>query len=218
MNTPANPYFQVGLDVQGRSCLVIGGAAEAADKAGRLLEAGARLGLVSPALCPQLAEWAAQGRFEHRARTWQPADLEGVWLVLNTVGDPVLAEQVFALARERRLLINTYDRPELSNLGMAALVHPGHLRLSISTSGASPALASRLRADLEELFDAEFTEYLDLLAQVRTHLKASADRKTRIGLLKELVADFRLEGRLHLPESWRQRLQEVLARDFAAGG
>lgn len=218
MSTPANPYFQVGLDVQGRSCLIIGGAAEAADKASRLLEAGAHLCLVSPTLCPQLGEWAAQGRFEHRARTWQPADLEGVWLVLNTVGDLDLAARVYGLAHELGLLINTYDRPALSNLGMAALVHPGHLRLSISTSGASPALASRLRADLEELFDAEFTEYLDLLAQVRAHLKASADRPTRIGLLKELVADFRLEGRLHFPEHWRQRMQEVLARDFAAGG
>ncbi|MCC7261772.1 MAG: bifunctional precorrin-2 dehydrogenase/sirohydrochlorin ferrochelatase [Candidatus Latescibacteria bacterium] len=218
MSQSPNPYFQVGLDVFGRTCLVIGGGAEAADKTARLLEAGARLRVVSPALCPRLQEWADQGRLDHHARPWQPADLDGVWLVLNTAGDPLLADQVYALARERRLLINTYDRPECSNLGMAALVHPGHLRLSISTSGASPALASRLRADLEQVFDSEFVDYLDLLAQVRTHLQKTADQTTRIRLLKELVAEFGLEAKLHYPEGWRERMKGLLAGDPAAGG
>lgn len=213
MNPAANPYFQVGLDVLNRPCLVVGGGTEAADKAGRLLEAGAQLRVVSPTLCPQLQEWA--GRFLHHARRWEPADLEGIWLVLNTVDNPDLAPRVFALARERGLLINTYDRPECSNLGMAALVHPGHLRLSISTSGASPALAGRLRRDLEALFDGEFVEYLEHLAQVRAHLSKSADRDTRIQLLKELVADFRLEGKLHYPEHWRERIQKLLEEHTA---
>ncbi len=209
--TPAlNPYFQVGLDVLDQPCLVIGGAAEAADKAARLLEAGARLRVVSPQLCPPLQEGAAQGLFTHHGRCWEPADLDGAWLVLNTVADPELAAQVFALARGRGLLINTYDQPAYSNLGMAALVHPGHLRLSISTSGASPALASRLRRDLETLFDGEFTEYLDQLAQVRTQLRENTDRETRIRLLKELVEGFGLEGKLHYPENWRGRVAELL--------
>lgn len=208
MNRAANPHFQVGLDVLDRPCLVIGGGSEAADKAGRLLEAGAHLRVVSPALCPQLEKWT--GRFHHQARCWEPADLDGVWLVLNTVTDPDLAQQVFALARQRGLLISTYDRPEYSNLGMAALVHPGHLRLSISTSGASPALAGRLRRDLEALFDGEFVEYLEQLAQVRAYLKESTDQETRIRLLKELVEGFRLEGRLHYPEKWREKVRTLL--------
>lgn len=206
-----NPYFQVGLDVLDRPCLVIGGGEEAADKAGRLLEAGARLRVVSPALCPQLQAWA--GHFVHLARRWEPSDLEGSFLVLNTVSDPELARQVFALARERGLLISTYDCPECSNLGMAALVHPGHLRLSISTSGASPALAGRLRRDLEAIFDGEFVEYLEQLAQVRAQLRESADQETRIRILKELVEGFRLEGKLHYPESWRERVRELLEED-----
>ena len=211
MNRACNPYFQVGLDVLDRPCLVVGGGQEAADKAGRLLEAGAQLKLVSPRLCPQLQEWAAQGRFSHQARRWEPADLDGVWLVLNTVNDPLLASQIFAHAQTRGLLINTYDRPECSNLGMMALVHPGHLRLSISTSGASPALAGRLRRDLEALFDGEFAEYLDLLAQVRAHLKEqNIDREQRIRLLRELVEGFNLEGKLHYPENWRKRMRELL--------
>jgi len=210
MSPAANPYFQVGLDVLDRPCLIIGGAAEAADKAQRLLEAGARLRVVSPALCPALGELA--GRFEHLARPWQPADLEGVWLVLNTVSDPELAQQVYTLTLERGLLINTYDRPQCSNLGMAALVHPGRLRLSISTSGASPALAGQLRRDLEALFDGEFVEYLEGLAQVRAHLRESADRETRIRLLKELVEGFGLEGKLRYPENWREKVRALLGK------
>jgi precorrin-2 dehydrogenase/sirohydrochlorin ferrochelatase len=209
MNPDHNPYFQVGLDVRDRPCLVIGGAAEAADKAQRLLEAGAQLRVVSPRLCPPLR--ALAGRFEHLARPWQPADLDGTWLVLNTVADPNLARQVFALARERGLLINTYDRPECSNLGMAALVHPGRLRLSISTSGASPALARRLREDLETLFGGEFVEYLEGLAQARAHLRATEpDQETRIRLLKELVEGFGLAGKLRYPEGWREKVAELL--------
>ncbi len=211
MTLQLNPYFQVGLDVMGRPCLIIGGGEEAAEKSGRLLEAGARLTVVSTELHPQLRAWADAGKLCHHQRKWQPADLDNVFLVLNTLRDPALARQVFDLASARKLLINTFDRPESSNLGMAALVHPGHLRLSISTSNSSPALSRRLREDLEKLLDEEFVEYLDLLARVRTHLRArEPDAEKRIQLLRSLVEDFRLEGKLHYPEGWREKVRELL--------
>lgn len=211
MSPQLNPYFQVGLDVRDRPCLIIGGGREAADKGGRLLEAGGRLKVVSPRLVPPLQAWAAEGRLQYLPRRWEPGDLDSVFLVLNTVRDPELARQVFALAGERQLLINTYDQPEFSNLGMAALVHPGHLRLSISTSNASPALSRRLRQDLEKLFDGEFAEYLEQLARVRQRLRErEPDPKRRIRLLRGLVKDFRLEGKLHYPENWREKVRELL--------
>ena len=215
MTEPLNPYFQVGLDVLDKTCLIVGGGSEAAEKSGRLLRAGARIRLVSPTLVPELEERCAEQRVEYRPRRFEVADLEEVFLVLNTVGtDPVLAKEVFALTHDRNILLNTYDQPGLSNIGMAALVDPGHLRLSISTSNASPALARRLRQDLENLFDGEFVEYLERLAEVRQHLKTSeADGRKRREKLRSTVWDFRIEGRLHYPQDWRRRLEELAGGD-----
>ena len=115
--------------------------------------------------------------------------------------------------------INSYDNPACSNFGMVALVHPGHLRLSISTSNASPALASRLRKDLEGLFDEQFVDYLDLLAQARQRVRERVeDRETRFELLRALVREFRLEGQLCYPAEWRRHAEALLRCELEACG
>ncbi len=206
-----NPYFQIGLDVTERSCLIIGGGPEAEDKSGRLLDAGARLVVVSPRVTPQLESLAEEGLLLWLRRRFQMDDLDGIHLVVNTVGDASLAQQVYERACADRLLVNSYDQPDCSNFGMAALVHPGPLRISISTSNASPALASRLRQDLERLFDEEFVEYISLLSRVRQHLRQQmTDPAARMDLLRSLVADFRLDGGLSYPENWREKLESLL--------
>lgn len=211
MSERLNPYFQVGLDVLEQPCLVIGGGREAEDKAGRLLAAGARLTLVSPSATPALAEWAAAGRLTYHRRCFAEGDLDGVFLVLNTVRDSALTARVHALALMHKALINSYDNPAYSNVGMVALVQPGHLRLSISTSNASPALSRRLRQDLEEIFAGEFAAYLDRLAEVRQRVRAKvADRETRFALLRALVSGFRLEGTLRYPADWKRRVEALL--------
>ena len=211
MSKLLNPYFQVGLDVMEQPCLIVGGGREAEDKAGRLLAAGARLTVVSPSATPVLIEWAAAGRLTHHPRCFAERDLDGVFLVLNTVRDSALTARVYELALARKALINSYDNPAYSNFGMVALVHPGHLRLSISTSNASPVLSSRLRQDLEEIFDGEFAAYLDCLAEARQRVRERvADRETRFALLRSLVRGFRLEGTLRYPADWKRRVEALL--------
>ncbi len=206
-----NPYFQIGLDVAEQPCLIIGGGTEAEDKSGRLLDAGARLVVVSPRVTPRLESLADEGSLMWHRRGFRMDDLGGVHLVVNTVEDTSLAEQIYERACRDRLLINSYDQPGYSNFGMAALVHPGPLRISISTSNASPALASRLRQDLDQLFDEEFVEYIVQLGRVRQHLRQQmTDRAPRMELLRSLVADFRLEGGLRYPEDWREKLAGLL--------
>ena len=208
-----NPCFQAGIDVMGRPCLVIGGGGEAADKAERLLAAGARLAVVSPRLDQDLREWKDAGRFEHRERRFEAADLDGVFLVINTVpGEPELAREVYELACRQGTLINTWDRPSQSNIAMAALVSSGHLRVSISTSNASPSLARRLREDLERIFDdSEFVDYLDGLARLRARLRETLpDSRRRSQILRSLAADFRLDANLGIPPDWRQRIAALM--------
>ena len=211
MSAP-NPYFQIGLDVRGQSCLIIGGGGEAEDKAARLLVAGAEIALVSPSLTPHLQEWVAQGCLDWQRRLFEPADVTGRFLTLNTVrGDHDLSRQVYELALAERSLVNCFDSPRWSNFGMVALVSAGHLRLGISTSNTSPSLAGRLRQDLELLFDEVFVEYIEQLGRVRNHLKDTvADSGARREVLRSLVGDFHLTGTLTYPADWRQRVAELL--------
>ena len=208
-----NPCFQVNLDVAGRDCLVIGGNAEAADKTGRLLDAHARVRLISPTITDPLRSWCDAGRLHYEERPFAAADLEGVFLVVNAVADDSrLTAEVFSLASGRGLLINSFDNPDYSNFGMVALVSSGHLRLAVSTSNASPALARRLRQDLEHIFDEEFVEYIQLLARARQHLRErEPNRERRWQQLRSLVADFSLRGRLEYPQNWRENMEKLLA-------
>lgn len=228
-----NPHFQVGLDLAGRRCLVIGGGTEAHDKTGRLLQARAEVLLVAPELNRELHDWAATGRVHHRARRYRRGDLRGAHLVVNTVrSDAALCRRVYAQALRRRIPINTYDLPRYSTVAMAALVTCGHLRVSISTSNAAPALASRLRRDLEAILLAataapladaaatgrsdlpvsELEQFLEALAQVRSlarrRLASAAERRA---LLRGLVEEVRLSGALRLPPEWRRRLAAARA-------
>lgn len=224
-----NPHFQLGLDVAGRRCLVIGGGAEAHDKTGRLLQARAEVLLVAPELHRELQDWAAAGLVQHRARRYRRGDLRGAHLVLNTVrSDAALCRRVYAQALRRRIPINTFDLPRYSTVAMAALVTCGHLRISISTSNAAPALAGRLRRDLEAILRAaaagpvpdpaggsrpdpsELGQFLEALAQVRSLAKrrvaSAAERRT---LLRGLVDEVRLTGAVQLPPAWRRRLAAI---------
>ncbi len=213
-----NPHFQVGLDVAGRRCLVIGGGAEAGDKTGRLLQAGAAVVVVAPELSAELRAWAAAGRIRHCPRRYRRGDMRGAVLVLNTVrSDAALCRRVFAQARRRRIPINTFDLPQYSTVAMAALAACGHLRVSISTSNAAPALAGRLRRDLQAIFQGgavgsepaggEMEQFLDGLGRLRALAKErAASAAERRALLRAQVEGFRLAGTVHLPPEWRRRL------------
>jgi len=200
----ANPGFQLSLDVKGRPCLVIGGEEEAADKVERLLEAGAKVTVVHPTLHDRLKKLAAAAKIIHRLRTFRASDVEGVTLVLNTLRtDDDYAKSLYDLAKKERFLLCSTDRPEYSSCMMPALVSRGHLRLAVSTSGVAPALASRLRQDLEGLFDEEFQAYLIWLETQREEVQAvQDDPEDRRRTLREAVEGFHLSGSLRYPGHW----------------
>lgn len=210
---PNNPFFQVGLDVHGRRCVVLGGEDEAADKSARLVAAGAKVTVICPVVDAAISQAAADGELLWEVR--EPdleQDLEDTFLVMNTChGNADLVERVRSACVRQRILLNTYDDPERSDFGMAALVNKGHLRISISTSNASPTLAGRLRHQLEELFDEEFVEFLDLLGTIRRTLRErisdGAERRRR---LRSLVEGFQLRAEVDLPTEWRQQLTQEL--------
>ncbi len=207
----ANPGLQISLDVKGRSCLVLGGDDEAAEKVQRLLEAGAKVTVISPTLNDALRRLTASAKVLHRGRLFRAADAEGVALVINTLREnPDFSKSLYELAQQVRFLLCSTDQPETSTVMMPALVSRGHLRLAVSSSGVAPALASRLRQDLEQVFDDEFASFLEWLATIRDETKATEpDAEQRRALLRDTVNGFRLTGKVEYPKAWLDNRQKT---------
>jgi precorrin-2 dehydrogenase/sirohydrochlorin ferrochelatase len=204
---PANPGFPITLDVKGRLCVVLGGDDEAADKVQRLLDAGAKVTVVNPTLNDTLRKLTAAAKVIHRVRLFRSQDADGAFLVINTLRtDEDFSRSLYELATKERFLLCSTDQPEYSTAWLPALVSRGHLRCAVSTSGTAPALASRLRQDLEEVFDETFVSFLDWLASVREKAQESeADVERRIKLLREAVSGFKLKGGIEYPKQWLEQ-------------
>lgn len=203
----ANSGFQISLDVRGWPVLVIGGNEEAADKVQRLLDAGAKVTVISPTLHELLRKLAASAKIIHRGRHFRANDLESVILVLNTLRDDrELAHSLIRLAREQKFLLWSVDQPDVSNVVMPAVVSSGHVRVAISSSGQAPALSGFMKEDLERILDSEFAAFVDWLAQLREQAKANEpDAEKRRALLREALDGFRLLGKVQYPKVWQEQ-------------
>ncbi|PYO17713.1 MAG: siroheme synthase, partial [Candidatus Rokuibacteriota bacterium] len=133
-------YFPAFLDVRGRRCLVVGGGAIAARKVHGLLECGARVTVVSPALVPELARLATMGGIDHRAREFRRADARGAMLVIAATGRAV-DDTVAEAARRHGALVNAVDRPASCDFIYGSVLRRGELQIAVSTGGRAPALA-----------------------------------------------------------------------------
>jgi len=199
-----NPGFQVSLDVKGRSCVVIGGDDEAADKVHRLLDSGAKVTVISPTLNDDLKKLTATAKILHRVRLFRSTDAQGAFLVINTLRhDADFSRSLYELALKERFVLCSVDQPEHSTGLLPAVMGRGLLRVAISTSGAAPALAGKLRQDCEQLFNEEFEQFLYWLASIRDETKAAEpDAEQRRAKLREAVEGFTLSGTIRYPKAW----------------
>ncbi|MBI4644628.1 MAG: bifunctional precorrin-2 dehydrogenase/sirohydrochlorin ferrochelatase [Deltaproteobacteria bacterium] len=159
--------------ITAKPCLVVGGGGVGERKVLDLLEAGARVTVVSPALTPTLAALAAKGEIRHLQGDFQEEQVAGMALVIGATDDPEVNARVSAAAQTRGIWVNIVDQPDLCTFIVPAQVRRGELTLAISTGGASPALARKLREELESHFGPEYGPYLALLQAVRTRLLAA---------------------------------------------
>ena len=182
-------YLPIFIEISGRRCIVIGGGEIAERKTRSLLGVDADVTVVSPALTAGLADLAARGAIRHLARVYQAGDLDGAVLAFEASGDPAAQRAAVAEAHTCGALINVADAPELCGFIAPAVVRRGALQIAISSGGASPALARKVREELEDRFGPEYESILDLLAAARQWLQArESDLNARARLLTELVA------------------------------
>ena len=153
------------LKLAGRRCVVVGAGPVGESKIAGLLDAAATVRVVAPEATPQVQSWATAGQIEWLARPCEPADLDEMFLVVAATSSPELHEQIFAEARRRGVLCNVVDVPELCDFYYPAVAQRGALQIAVSTAGQSPALAQRLRKELEELFGPEYEAWLRQLGE-----------------------------------------------------
>jgi precorrin-2 dehydrogenase/sirohydrochlorin ferrochelatase len=168
------------VKLRDRLVLVVGGGAIAQGKIEGLFAAEARIRVVAPQVTPAIAQWIAQGRVEWKAKTFAPADLDGAYLVIAATSAAGVNEAVFSETDARGILCNAVDDVEHCHFYYGSVVQRGDLQIAISTNGKSPALAQRLRLQLEKQFGPEYELWLEWLGAARELLRAgenSADSK-----------------------------------------
>ncbi len=158
--------------LEGRPCLVVGGGAVGERKVRDLLQAGAQVTVVSRALTPGLGTLAEAGSIRFIQGDFKPEHLEGMTLVVGATDDAEVNRRVSAAAQARGLFVNIVDAPDLCTFIVPAQVRRGPLTIAVSTGGASPALARRLREELEQRFGPDYGLYLRVLQAVRDRVLA----------------------------------------------
>jgi precorrin-2 dehydrogenase / sirohydrochlorin ferrochelatase len=167
------PFYIACLRLTGRRCLVVGGGEVALEKVEGLLACDADVTLVAPEAVPALAELAAEGSIRWKRRRYRSADLKGCLIAIAATADTAVNISVFEDAERRAMLVNVVDVPPLCNFILPAIVRTGPLAVAISTAGASPALAKRMKREIGELFGQPYAALAVLLNDARGWAKAT---------------------------------------------
>jgi precorrin-2 dehydrogenase / sirohydrochlorin ferrochelatase len=185
------PLFPAFLKIAGRRCLVVGAGRIAEDKIESLLKADAKVDVVAPDASAKITAWAQAGRIRWRKGVFRSSDLNGAFLVIAATSSLKLHAAIYNEARRRGILCNVVDDPKHCDFYYGSVVRRGSLQIAISTEGHSPALAQRLRKELEKEFDSEYEQWLEEIGAVRKRLFSKLlSPERRKELLHRLASEF----------------------------
>ena len=184
MSMAEKRHYMACLDLDGRSCLVVGGGPVALEKASSLAECGARVTVVAPDVDSGFGNLPV----ELVRRPYETADLEGRFLVVAATSDTEVNRRVFADAESRTLLCNVADVPELCSFILPAVHREGPIAIAVSTGGASPALAQRIRDETADRYGTDYAELARRLEALRPWAKENLPTyEARRDFFRELV-------------------------------
>jgi siroheme synthase-like protein len=167
------PFYIACLKLKGRRCLVVGGGEIGLEKVEGLLACAGDVTLVAPEAHPALVEHALEGSIRWQRREYRADDLEGCLIAIAATSDTDINIRVYEDAEQRAMLVNVVDVPPLCNFILPAIVRTGPLAVAISTAGASPALAKRMKHEISELFGEPYADLAVLLNDARGWAKAT---------------------------------------------
>ena len=209
--------YPVSLVLEGSVAVVVGGGSVATRKVEGLLPTGATVVVVSPDVSAQLAAHIQAGRCAWRAQAYEASNLDDADIVFVATDDEAVNAQVHADACAAHLPVNVADRPELCTFFLPSVLRRGKLSIAVSTEGASPLTARRLRKELEERIPGGFEAYLDLLAAWRPRaIAALPDEPARLRFWQQ-ATDGRVQRLVQAAdEEAAERLLEELLEDERA--
>jgi precorrin-2 dehydrogenase/sirohydrochlorin ferrochelatase len=159
--------FPMFLKLEGRRCLVVGAGHVAEGKIASLIESGASVEVVAKHALPTIAQWSDEGRIGLQLRSFSRDDLDDVFLCVVATSSSDLNKNIYYEANRRGVVCNVVDVPDLCDFYYPAVVRRGDLQIAISTNGHSPALAKRLREQLEQQFGPAYAEWVAELGETR---------------------------------------------------
>ncbi len=197
------------LKLEGRTCLVVGAGNVGEPKIRSLLDAGAKLRVIAPSATDAVVEWARAGLIAWEQRTFEEPDLNGIFLTIAATASTRVNDLVFREARRRGVLCNAVDDPERCDFYYPAVVRRGQLQIAISTGGESPALAQRLRRELETEFGEEYSEWVQELGTAREKLlNSDLDSDHRKQILHSLASRGAFDARRSERADEREKFHE----------
>ena len=166
-------FYPICLDLDSKPCVVVGGGRVAERKVLGLLSCSAQVSVVSPVLTEELQSQHAKGNILWIDREYRQGDLSQAFLVIAATDDEETQKQVYEEAVSNNLLLNVADVPQRCNFILPATVRRGDLAIAVSTAGKSPALARKIRMELEKRYGPEYRVLVDILGAIRPQVLAS---------------------------------------------
>ncbi len=183
-------FYPICLDLEAKPCVVVGGGRVAERKVLGLLSCSAQVSVISPVLSKELKLQHAAGNIQWIDREYRQGDLAQAFLVIAATDDEETQKQVYEEAATNNLLLNVADVPQRCNFILPATVRRGDLSLSVSTAGKSPALARKIRMELEKRYGPEYRLLVYILGAARPEILASGlTQSENEQLFKELLHD-----------------------------
>ncbi len=180
--------FPLFLKLEGKKCLVVGAGPIGLEKVESLLRCAASIRVIAPRAVEGVRQLSLEGKIEWLARAFRPEDLTGCDMVIAAANDREVNRAVYQEATRLSILCNTADDPPLCDFFFGSIVQRGELQIAISTAGASPALAQRLRREIDDQLPQDLGPWLAALGELRQQvlqsMPAGAERKA---LLHELA-------------------------------
>ncbi len=182
--------YMASLRLAGRPALVVGGGAVATQRVRALLAAGAVVTVVAPRVGAELQARVSAGEIVHHARLFVPLDLQGIAVVLVAIDDRVVSAAIARYARQRGTWVNVADRPELCDFYLPAIHRAGPVQVAVSTDGAGPGLAARLRDEIRDALPAELPAAIENFAALRRQVRAEEpDPAVRMAKLAKIARE-----------------------------
>jgi precorrin-2 dehydrogenase/sirohydrochlorin ferrochelatase len=164
-------FYPVFLNLTGRRCVIIGGGQIAEGKISKLLDSGAKIIVISPDATQGIRSFAERGQIELDLRKYQQGDLQGAFLVIAATNDRVVNQEIFEEAEKQGILLNAVDDMPRCSFIAPSIVEKGPVTVAISTGGASPALARKLRENMEVSSALDWADATGVLSKARQIIK-----------------------------------------------